>query len=271
PDRVRTAELVPTLEAIRDRGRAAVAELLPELDADLAAYRVAERAPLAGPVAGHELLTTPEPSRGGRVVLDILQALDAAPEPALGDVARAIGLAYGALAAGRLPGTTHVSVVDEQGTAAALSMTLGSGSGVFRGGTQLNNMLGELDVIGAVPRGAGARLPSMMAPTIALAGGRPRLVLGSAGSLRRACTRTAARCTSRAGGPRTRSPGSPTRGTSSAGATATSSSAGCPRSRPGRTGRWTPPATRAAGGTGWLSRDPHPPGRAGRRGGALPA
>ncbi len=184
PDRVRTAELVPTLEAIRDRGRAAVAELLPELDADLAAYRVAERTPLAGPVAGHELLTTPEPSRGGRVVLDSLQALDAAPEPALGDVARAIGLAYGALAAGRLPGTTHVSVVDEQGTAAALSMTLGSGSGVFRGGTQLNNMLGELDVIGAVPRGAGARLPSMMAPTIALAGGRPRLVLGSAGSVR---------------------------------------------------------------------------------------
>ena len=38
------------------------------------------------------------------------------------------------------------------GKAAALSSTLGSGSGVFRGGAQMNNMLGELDVIGHEPR-----------------------------------------------------------------------------------------------------------------------
>ena len=47
-----------------------------------------------------------------------------------------------------IAGTTHISVVDAAGNAVALSSTLGSGSGVFRGGTQLNNMLGELDVIG---------------------------------------------------------------------------------------------------------------------------
>ena len=46
-------------------------------------------------------------------------------------------------------------MIDADGNAAALSSTLGSGSGVFRGGTQLNNMLGELDVIGD-----GARAPA---------------------------------------------------------------------------------------------------------------
>ena len=83
-----------------------------------------------------------------------------------------------------LTGTTHVSVIDGDGDAAALSSTLGSGSGVFAGGFQLNNMLGELDVIGSEERDAGDRLPSMMAPTIVLDGDEPRLVLGSAGSVR---------------------------------------------------------------------------------------
>jgi gamma-glutamyltranspeptidase len=61
-------------------------------------------------------------------------------------------------------------------TAAAIgiSSTLGSGSGVFRHGFQLNNMLGELDVIGIEPREAGTRLPSMMTPTLVLdEGGEP--------------------------------------------------------------------------------------------------
>ena len=45
-------------------------------------------------------------------------------------------------------------------------------------------MLGELDVIGADVRDPGSRLPSMMAPTIVLDDGEPRLVVGSAGSVR---------------------------------------------------------------------------------------
>src|SRR5919198_1094004 len=93
-------------------------------------------------------------------------------------------LAYERSAAGPPTGTTHISVVDADGVAASLSSTLGSGSGVFRGGTQLNNMLGELDVIGAGPQAPGERLPSMMTPTMALAAGAPRLVVGSAGSVR---------------------------------------------------------------------------------------
>jgi gamma-glutamyltranspeptidase/glutathione hydrolase len=114
----------------------------------------------------------------------ILELLDERADPTLEDEARAVADAYGPLGSGPLPGTTHVSVVDASGRAAALSSTLGSGSGVFRGGTQLNNMLGELDVIGSHEKSAGDRLASMMTPTVVLDGGRPELVIGSAGSVR---------------------------------------------------------------------------------------
>src|SRR5205814_8707934 len=71
-----------------------------------------------------------------------------------------------------------------RGDAASLSASLGSGSGVVVPGTgiHLNNMLGELDLIGA--SNPGERLTSMMAPSIVLREGRPRLVVGSAGSAR---------------------------------------------------------------------------------------
>ena len=86
-----------------------------------------------------------------------------------------------------LGGTTHVSVVDADGNAASLSTSTGSGSGVIVPGTgiYLNNMLGEYDLVGGRTMPAGRRLTSMMAPTIALdPRGRPRLVVGSAGSAR---------------------------------------------------------------------------------------
>ena len=85
------------------------------------------------------------------------------------------------------PGTTHISVVDERGNAASLTASIGSGSGVIVPGTgiHLNNMLGEYDLN---PRGRqlrpGARLTSMMAPSLVLDDERPRLVVGSAGSIR---------------------------------------------------------------------------------------
>jgi gamma-glutamyltranspeptidase/glutathione hydrolase len=83
-------------------------------------------------------------------------------------------------------GTTHVSAVDAEGNAASLSSSTGSGSGVIVPGTgiQLNNMLGEYDLVAGAPAESGHRLTSMMAPTVVLAGGRPRLVVGSAGSVR---------------------------------------------------------------------------------------
>jgi gamma-glutamyltranspeptidase/glutathione hydrolase len=83
-------------------------------------------------------------------------------------------------------GTTHVSAVDEQGNAASLSSSTGSGSGVIVPGTgiQLNNMLGEYDLVAGAPASSGRRLTSMMAPTIVVGADGPRLVVGSAGSVR---------------------------------------------------------------------------------------
>ncbi len=134
-------------------------------------------------VRGFEMLAMPSRGGGDRP-RDSRAACGDAGEPSLADFARAVAAGYGSLGAGRLTGTTHISVVDGRGTAAALSSTLGSGSGVFRGGTQLNNMLGELDVIGHDEQPPGERLPSMMTPTLVLGSGGPRLVLGSAGSVR---------------------------------------------------------------------------------------
>ena len=184
PARVDTDDLVATLERVRDLGSRAVAELVPELAGDLAAYRVQEHAPLQRDVLGVSVLATPSPSRGGLVVLEILEALAVCDVWSLQQEAEAVAAAYERSWPGALTGTTHISVVDGDGRCAALSSTLGSGSGVFRGGTQLNNMLGELDVIGAGERTPGERLPSMMTPTVVLDSGRPRLVIGSAGSVR---------------------------------------------------------------------------------------
>ena len=183
PTRVRTEDACATLERVRDRGAAMLVELLPEFAEDVRNYRVRETEALELDILGREIRSTP--SQGGGVVCRILELLAAhTGDPLLEAEARAVADAYGPLGSGPLPGTTHVSVVDGDGLAAGLSSTLGSGSGVFRGGTQLNNMLGELDVIGTGPKAPGDRLPSMMTPTLVLESGRPQLVIGSAGSVR---------------------------------------------------------------------------------------
>jgi gamma-glutamyltranspeptidase/glutathione hydrolase len=182
PGRIETADFVPTLERIRDAGSKAIAELMPELADDLAAYRVATPEPIRTHVGELEVLTTPAPSRGGAIVAAALARLPPGAPPH--DRADALRHGYDSAPPLAVAGTTHISVIDADGNAAALSSTLGSGSGVFRGGTQLNNMLGELDVIGHAPKAPGTRLPSMMTPTLVLENGRPRLALGSAGSVR---------------------------------------------------------------------------------------
>jgi gamma-glutamyltranspeptidase/glutathione hydrolase len=187
-------DALPSLRLLRDARSEALPILFPDLVDDLAAYRVEAREPLESAFGEGTVLATPAPSIGGAIVLAGLVSLDEGDRPSPGSVddaralARALALAYGGHGAGagaRPTGTTHVSVVDADGAAVGVSSTLGSGSGVFRGGFQLNNMLGELDVIGEGPREPGARLPSMMTPTVVLdAEGDPRLVAGSAGSVR---------------------------------------------------------------------------------------
>jgi gamma-glutamyltranspeptidase / glutathione hydrolase len=145
---------------------------------DLSGYRVVEREPVAVAYRGCEFRSNPPPSSGGRLIALGLEALGDGF-----DVVHAMEV----MEAARVPaagGTTHISVVDARGDAASLSCSLGSGSGVVAPGTgiHLNNMLGEADLMGSAR--PGERLTSMMAPSVVLDGGRPRLVIGSAGSER---------------------------------------------------------------------------------------
>jgi gamma-glutamyltranspeptidase / glutathione hydrolase len=162
---------------------------------DLAAYEVIEREPISVEYRGVEFRSNPPPSSGGLLlalglralgqrepttaaIADAMEAQEAARDAAF---ARAL---YTGEAAALLKGTTHISVLDADGNAASLSASLGSGSGVVVPGTgiHLNNMLGELDLVGASK--PGERLTSMMSPSIVLENQAPRLVLGSAGSAR---------------------------------------------------------------------------------------
>ena len=92
------------------------------------------------------------------------------------------------LRANRLGSTTHVSVLDADGWACAVTSSNGEGSGVVVPGTglHLNNVLGEEDLspLGFHRQRPGMRLPSMMAPTAVLRDGVAQLVAGSAGSNR---------------------------------------------------------------------------------------
>ena len=74
--------------------------------------------------------------------------------------------------ASRLGSTTHVSVLDADGWACAVTTTNGEGSGIVVPGTgiHVNNMMGEQDLspAGWFTHPPGRRLPSMMAPTVVL-------------------------------------------------------------------------------------------------------
>lgn len=84
------------------------------------------------------------------------------------------------------PSTIHVSAVDDEGMACAITASSGYGSGVMPAGTGLwlNNCLGEQELN---PHGlhnwkVGARLPSNMAPTVALGPHGERMAIGSPGA-----------------------------------------------------------------------------------------
>ncbi|MGB5763221.1 MAG: gamma-glutamyltransferase, partial [Sedimenticolaceae bacterium] len=85
-------------------------------------------------------------------------------------------------------GTTHISIIDEAGNAASLSLSNGEGSGYVIPGTgiMLNNVLGEEDIN---PHGfhkwpRDVRMSSMMTPTLVMDKDGGLTVLGSGGSNR---------------------------------------------------------------------------------------
>lgn len=185
-------ELADTIERLAAEGprflyhgdvAARLAAHVPVTLSDLARYEVIEREPLATRYRGGELLTNPPPSSGGRLLAVGLDALGDAEATPLA-IARAMEAQAEARHADGVGGTTHISVVDGERNAASLSCSLGSSSGIVIPGTgiHLNNMLGESHLTGG--ERPGERLRSLMAPSLLLRDGRPRLVVGSAGSTR---------------------------------------------------------------------------------------
>jgi gamma-glutamyltranspeptidase/glutathione hydrolase len=174
--------------------------------ADLAGYRAVERAPVRVRYRDRTILTNPPPSAGGTLLAYSLALLDrgAAP-PTLRGIVDAMAAAQrertpsfldelsedGFLErflGSRLGATTHISVLDADGGACAVTCTNGEGSGVVVPGTgmHINNVMGEEDLN---PHGfhrhpPGRRMPSMMAPSLVMRDGEVELVLGSAGSNR---------------------------------------------------------------------------------------
>ncbi len=169
---------------------------------DTAAYAVVEREPLRTHYRDAEVLTNAPPSFGGALVLAALEELAAQPRldgspVSVVRLAEALTRMSERHVAGpqAVRGTTHVSVVDHEGGLAAMTLSNGSCSGVFVPGTgvHLNNVMGEADLH---PRGsttlAGARIGSMMAPTLLRTPDGTRTALGSGGSER---IRSALLCT----------------------------------------------------------------------------
>ncbi len=188
-------------------------------EADLAAYRPVERPALAVPCGAWQLATNPPPAIGGPVLaamlilmegrptgpwrpedipglvavqeavlryrlehLDVATDRRAAAERLLGLVGGADGLA----ALGGAASTVHVSAVDGEGAACAVTASAGYGSGVMtpRTGLWLNNCLGEpeLNRRGTHALAPGERLPSNMAPTVGRSADGGVLAIGSPGA-----------------------------------------------------------------------------------------
>ena len=212
-DPVRQPELATTLERLGAEGprpfyrgdiARAIADWLSERGGlltpeDLEAYRVVNRRPIVLPYRGRDVLLNPPPSAGGTLIAFALEQLERdghfAPtterlvevmEAAQAHRTPAFLASLGER--GSLGSTTHISVLDADGRACAVTTSNGEGAGIIVPGTgiHLNNMLGEQDLnpLGFHKHPPGRRLPSMMSPTVVLRDGRPELVLGSGGSNR---------------------------------------------------------------------------------------
>jgi gamma-glutamyltranspeptidase/glutathione hydrolase len=187
-DLLRQPGLVAALEAVRDEGamtvyRGTIAQALLALVAerdgvllrsDLEAYAPQWSAPLEVTFAQRRVAT-----RGG---LSGLPEALARFDPAGGDPALLAALDDDATGAGH---TTNLTVVDADGSACVLTTSLGLGSGDFLPGLDLhlNSMLGETDLI-REPLRPGARMASMMAPTLVFARDGLELAAGAAGGTR---------------------------------------------------------------------------------------
>jgi len=181
--------LATALELLADEGAAtvyegSVAELLtavegvPVTACELTLYEARWEAPTEVAWLGRRVLT-----RAG--LSGVSGTLERLPRLRDLDGTARVHALLAALASDESDGhTTNLVTVDGDGHACVLTSSLGLGTGDFLPGldVQLNSMLGEVDLIRA-PLEPGARMGSMMAPTLALGRGL-ELSIGSAGGTR---------------------------------------------------------------------------------------
>jgi gamma-glutamyltranspeptidase/glutathione hydrolase len=188
---------------------------------DLAEYQVIMRKPLQHNYRQAKIFTNPLPSLGGTLIAFSLGLMennpppssDTDPEAALRHLARCMKLTqqvrqvyHPSMAQILEPeiamtyqrqmklggistrGTTQISIADNQGNLASMTLSNGEGCGyvIPESGIMMNNMLGEEDLN---PGGfhhwqSDKRLASMMSPTLILESNGDALVTGSGGSNR---------------------------------------------------------------------------------------
>jgi gamma-glutamyltranspeptidase / glutathione hydrolase len=192
-ERLEQPGLVRALEVLADEGpnaayRGTLAESLLALmeergglvtRADLETYRATWREPLETAFAGRRVLT-----RGG--LAGLAETLARLPNLRELDAAARVRALVEALGAPRGAGhTTNLTVVDRDGNACVLTTSLGLGSGDWLPGydLHLNSMLGETDLV-AGELEPGARMESMMAPSLVVGDEGPVLAAGAAGGTR---------------------------------------------------------------------------------------
>ena len=169
---------------------------------DLAAYRVVLREPIEVEIGDWTVATNPPPAVGGVTVALALQALGGRPLDARA-LAEALVPAFRtrledlggdretwanevlANAGLRSPSTISVSVVGDDGSSVAASMSAGYGAGIVAAGTGmlLNNSVGEVELnpVGPGSVGPGERMMSNMAPSTGR-GDRGVFAVGSPGA-----------------------------------------------------------------------------------------
>jgi len=164
-----------TVDAVREAGGCLGSD-------DMAAYRVANVPVAAARLAGHTV--------SARTDFNGTIATIASLPPRLATMRRgrrAVALAKALLISGRgLGNTSNISVVDADGNACVITLTLGIGSGVWvpGHGFNLNSMLGEGE-LSSPDLGPGQRMPSNMCPLVVVdSRGGLALAAGSAGASR---------------------------------------------------------------------------------------
>ena len=143
---------------------------LDPVETEYLGYRVLTRGGLSHLVTTLSALPSLRGVKPAERVLTLARVLEAPPYSGHGE---------------RIGDTTNLAVVDREGNACVLTTSLGLGSGDFLPGldVHLNSMLGEVD-LQVRPLEPGARMESMMSPTLVLDDDGLAVAAGSAGGTR---------------------------------------------------------------------------------------